>query len=314
MSTNPVAVAPGSAPASAPAPRGVPLWLTPLIGVAAGFVGLLPWLATGMRLPLQNLWGAATDSSAMPVVLLPFSQYYLMMLFALIATGSVAAGVAARALRPRLPRGGFWLVAGGVLLVQVLAIVQTTLVVRGGLQERTESTLYLAVLVAICILSVLIGFGLLVLIALAPRAGALIGLTIGAIAVGSWLSAWLHPFVITGGDVVMTLSWLLQWVPAILVGVAIAWTGLGSVGKAVAAMASLVILWIAPALITGVSAAAGTRVLAKYPSEMIAYAAEVFRMALFMPELALRPIVTAIVVAALGFAARALIRRTRTAT
>lgn len=123
----------------------------------------------------------------------------------------------------------------------------------------------------------------------------------------------MHPLLITSSDVVLTVAGLLQWVPAIVVGVAIAWTGLGSVGKVASAVASLVILWIAPALITGVSAAAGTRVLAKYPAEMVAYAGEVFRMALFLPELALRPIVTAIVVAAVGFAVRAVLRRTRRA-
>lgn len=108
----------------------------------------------------------------MPLVMLPFSQYYLTTLFALIATGSVAAGVAARALRPRLPRGGFWLLVGGVLLVQAIAIVQTAVTVERGLQERSESTLYLAALVAVCVLSVLIGFGALALIAPSHRAPA----------------------------------------------------------------------------------------------------------------------------------------------
>ena len=149
------------------------------IGAAAAIVGLLPWLATGMRLPLQNLWAAATLPEAMPIVLLPFSQYWLSNLFGLIATGSVVAGIVARALRPRLSRAGFALLFAGVLLVQIAATVQSAVVVRNGLQDRTESTLYLAVLVA-RVHPVDPGrWTRAGLIARAPRAGALIGLTIG---------------------------------------------------------------------------------------------------------------------------------------
>ena len=309
MSTNPVATAPDSAPAPIASTR-LPVWLGSVIGVAAAVIGLLPWLATGMRLPLQNLWNA-TDPDAMPMVLLPFSQYYLTTLFGLIVTGSVAAGVAARALRARMPRGGLLLVVCGALTIQIIAVVQTTFVVQAGLQEGWESTLYVVAIVAVCVLSVLLGAGVLVLVAGAPRAGALIGLTIGAIAVGDWLSAWLRPFQITAGEAVYTLSAVLQWVPAILVGVAIAWTGLRSVGRVIAALASLALLWIAPALITGVSAAAGTRVLARHPAEMLDYAWGVFGMALFVPEIALRPIATAVVVAAAGLGVSWLIRRAR---
>ena len=31
--------------------------LSALVGVVSALVGLLPWLVTGMRLPMQNLWG-----------------------------------------------------------------------------------------------------------------------------------------------------------------------------------------------------------------------------------------------------------------
>lgn len=299
MSTSPVTSVSDADPQ--PARRHpVPVWIGSLVGVAAALVGLLPWLATGMRLPLQNLWAGEADIAAMPVVMLPFSQYSLTLLFGLIVTGSVVAGIAARALRPRLPRGGYLLVTCGVVVIQGIAIAQTASTVAPNLQERTESTLYLTALLVVCVLSVLIGLGALALIARAPRAGALIGLTIGALAFGSWLSGWLRPFQITGGEIVMTLGSALQWIPGILVGVAIAWAGIGSVGRVVAAIASLAMLWIVPAAMTGVSSAAGTRVLAKYPAEMIAYAVEVFRMALFLPELALRPVIAAMVVAAVG--------------
>lgn len=303
MSTNPVTITPDAAPQPA-APPPAPVWIGSLVGVVAAFVGLLPWLATGMRLPLQNLWAGEVDVSGMPMVMLPFSQYSLTLLFGLIVTGSALAGIVARALRPRLPRGGYLLLVCGVLAIQVISTAQTAATVAPRLQERTESTLYLTALVAVCVLSVLIGLGALALVARAPRAGALIGLTIGALAIGPWLMGWLRPFQVTDGQLVMNLGSAMQWAPGILVGVAIAWAGIGSVGRVVATITSLAMLWIIPAAMTGVSSAAGTRVLANHPGEMISYALEVFRMALFIPELALRPVIVAVVVAAVGLGVR----------
>jgi hypothetical protein len=55
---------------------------------------------------------------------------------------------------------------------------------------------------------------------------------------------------------------------------------------------------------TGISSAGGSRVLASDPLAMIEYAVQVFASALVIPELALRPVVAAIVVAALGLLVR----------
>lgn len=313
MSTSPVTIAPDAESEPMP-PRPVPVWIGALVGVAAAFVGLLPWLATGMRLPLQNLWAGEADVAAMPVVMLPFSQYSLTLLFGLIVTGSVVAGIVARGLRPRLPRGGYLLVVCGALVIQAIAITQTAVAVAPNLQERTESTLYVTALVGVCVLSALIGLAALALVARAPRAGALIGLTVGALAIGPWLTGWLQPFQVTGGDVVVYLASAIHWTPGILVGAAIAWAGIGSVGRVAAAIGSLTMLWIVPAAMTGVSSAAGTRVLAKYPGEMMAYALEVFSMALFIPEVALRPVIAAVVVAAVGLGVTWLLARRRAQT
>lgn len=288
--------------------NAIPLWGAAVLGAAAALVGLLPWLATGMRLPLQNLWDAPTPPGAMPIALLPFSQYSLSHLFGLIALGSAVAGVIARAVGPRLPRGGFGLLFGGTIIVQAAATVQSAVVVRSGLQDRMESTLYLAALIAVCILSILLGALALVLIARAPRAGALIGLTIGAIAASQWISAALSPFATAGADWAYWIAGLIQWVAPVLVGIAIAWAGVDTPGRIVSALASLVLVWVAPALITAVWNAAGSRVLAHDPPAMIEYALQVLQMALFMPELALRPILATVVVAVVGLALRWLLR------
>jgi len=287
------------------APSLLSVWLFVLLGVAAAVVGLLPWLATGMRLSLQNLWAFETMPEAMPLALLPFSQYALTSIVGLIVTGSAIAGLLARALRRRMPRRGFAGLLVGVLGVQLIAVAQTALVVQSGLQRRFESTVYLLALIALALFSIAVGVLLLWLIARAPRAGALIGFAFGAIAVGFWASTLLAPFLGVGTvDVGWLLDWL-RWVPAVLIGAAIAWCGVGTVGRVVAAIASLVVLWLAPALATAVSSAVGTRVLATRPAEMLDYGVGVFSAASTIPELVLPPIIVAIVVAGLGLALHA---------
>jgi hypothetical protein len=78
-----------------------------------------------------------------------------------------------------------------------------------------------------------------------------------------------------------------------------------------AAIVALAMLWIGPALITAVSYAAGSRVLARHPEEMIEAAVDVFRSASTTPEVVVPPLVVAVVVAALGLVGRLVVRRGR---
>ena len=144
-----------------------------------------------------------------------------------------------------------------------------------------------------------------------PRAGALLGLTIGAIAAGPWVSGFFQPLLLAGTDGLYAVVGLLQWVTPVLVGVAIAWTGLNTVGRVLAALVGLALLWIAPAAMTAISNAAGSRALARDVLDVIDGAVAVFRTALFIPEIALRPIIAAIVVAVVGLIVRWAVRRVR---
>jgi hypothetical protein len=203
-----------------------------------------------------------------------------------------------------------------VLGVQALAIVQPAIVVRDGLQERSASTLYLGGLVAVCVVSFLVGLVALLLIARAPRAGALLGMTVGAVAASSWVAGFLGPLIAAGPATLVGAADLLPWVTPVLVGVAIAWAGVNTVGRVLAVLASLAVVWIAPAAMTGISNAAGSRALANDILDMLDYAVSVFRTALFTPEIALRPIVAAIVVAVVGLLVRWVwgrVRRARSA-
>jgi hypothetical protein len=280
-------------------------WALLPLGVAAAAIALAPWWLTGARLPLQNLWAETATAAQMPVVLLPFSQYTVVQVFAYLVVGSALAGIAGRALRVR--GWGLTLLLAGILLVQVTATVQTALVVRDGLQDRLESTLYLAGLVVGTSLSVLVGMTVTILIARAPRAGALLGLAVAAIATGAWLGAVLSRGL--GDDAFAAVMPLLPWIAPILTGAAIAWAGLNTVGRVLAALVSVALVWIAPALVTGIANALGTRVLLRSPGDLADYGLGVFRMALLTPELALRPVVATLVVAAIGLVIRAVLRR-----
>jgi len=92
--------------------------------------------------------------------------------------------------------------------------------------------------------------------------------------------------------------------PAVLVGVAIAWCGIGTVGRVIAAIGSLLVLWVGPTLVTAVSAAAGSRVLLPYPAEMLDYGLGVFRQAIAMPDLWAMNVAIAVVVAIVGLVGR----------
>ena len=294
------------------APRLLPVWLCLVVGAGTATAGLLPWLVTGLRLPLQNLWAAQTRPEQMPLVLLPFSQYAIILLIGVLVPGGVAAGLLARAVRAHLSRWGAAAVLAGALAVQVLALVQTTRVVRAGLQDRSESLLYLAVLVCVATLSVVVGVLAGILVAGAPPAAAVVGLSVGALALGPWLRGLLVPFgTVDVAPATIALVSALRWVPPVLVGAAVAWSGLRTVGRVAAAVVGLLLVWLVPALTTAISSSAGSRVLAHRPTEMARYAAEVLVAAATTPALVLPPLVVTVLVAGAGILGRGLRARRR---
>ena len=258
-----------------------------------------------MRLPLQNLWGTATLPADMPLTLLPFSQYFIFFIAALIVIGSTVAGIAGRWVAARHPGSALVALLGGVLIVQAIATAQTAIVVGAGLSDRAASTFYLVALTYGTVAAILLGLGMLALIARAPRAGALIAFSIAAIAFSSWLSGLLllKAFAVTS-PITSVLRAVIEFAPAVIIGVAIAWCGVNSVGRVIAAIAVLATLWVGPTLVTAVSAAVGSRVLAPYPAEMLDYGVGVFRMAIGMPELWLNAVLVAVVVAVVGLLVR----------
>jgi hypothetical protein len=289
------------------------VWLYVLMGVGAAVAGLLPWIITGMRLPLQNLWAdeGAGLAEPMPFVLLPFSQYFVTLLIGVIAVGSALGGLVARLTKRHRPRFGTAAVAVGVLLVQLIAVIQTASVVEDGLRETSATELYFYGLTGGAVASIVVGMLVLGLIAAAPAAGALVGTSLAAVALGPWLSGLILPHTLqpVPPEFLTFLQSTSLWIPAIVVGLTIAWCGLKSAGRIVAALFSLLVLWIGPVTFTAVTSSIGSRGLARYPAEMLEYGLQVFQAALLEPGVSLRYVALATVVAALGLAARAL--RTR---
>jgi hypothetical protein len=278
------------------------------VGIAAALLGLLPWILTGMRLPLQNLWATGTAPEAMPIAFLPLSQYATTVIPGLLVTGAAAAGLAARALRPRLPRRGAMVVALAVLLVDAIAGVQSSIVVADGLERSNAAAFYLTALVIVILVSIAMALVVLLLVARAPVPGATIALSVAALAAGMWLDALIAPAGTVPTQTTMLLLGIARWVPAVLVGLAIGWCGVRSAGRIAAVVVSLVALWIGPAAITAVSAAAGARILLRYPAEMLDYGMGVLTMAATLPELVLPPLIVAVVVGALLMVVRHVVR------
>ncbi len=288
--------------------RPAPTWTAFLAGAVTGVVGLAPWLIGGGRLPLQNLGEGGIPAQA-PVVLLPFSQYMVTSIFALLVVAGALAGVAARAL---VSRGGgrgpaLW-VGGGLLVAQVFAAVQTVAVVGKGLRGGRDSAVYLAGIgggVAACLL---VNAGVFVLVALAPRAGALVGLSIGAIGAGLWLPiAFVDPVGHTSAPM-----WLLRvftYVMPILVGSAIVWAGVRTVGRVASALVGLALVWLAPPLTTAVWNALGSRVLARDLAGMLEYGQGIFRQYATEVALVRAPVAVALAVAVVGLVGREVLGR-----
>ena len=282
-----------------------------LAGMASAIAGLVPWLITGMRLPVQNLWAGTVFPGQMPIALLPFSQYALTLIVALILVGSAIAGVVGRSSRAQHPRFAVVSLVVSVAVVQVAALVQTTLTVLHGLRDTLASSLYLAALVIGTSVSITVGLVLLVLIARAPAAGVVVALSIAAIALESCLNALVLPFGVASTEPNFVLLAAIRLVPALVVGLAVAWAGIRSIGRVIAAIIGLLVLWIAPAAVTAVSSAAGSRVLAAHPAEMLDYGSQVFVSALGVAGDPLSLLVPAIVVMVLGLGVRGAMGRWR---
>jgi iron complex transport system permease protein len=276
MTTPDSATAPGTTP-DRPADRTIAgargALLALAVGIAAAVLGLLPWILAGLRLPLQNLWREEITSAADTAGLLA----------AVILVGGGIAGAAARALRTRLPRHGSWLVVAGLLLVHLVALVQTSVVTADGLGmddvsaagNRTgagisEAQVYLVAFVVGTAATVLLAAVVAALVARAPAGLAVAAAAVPVVLLREWLGGLLSPG--DGGllsDTAYAILPVISWVPPVVLGVAIALTGLRSVGRVIGSVVAVLLLWLGTAVVIGVTYALGNRSLLRYPLELV---------------------------------------------
>ncbi len=224
-----------------------------------------------------------TSAADMPIALLPFDQYTAGLLAAVILVGGGLAGAAARVLRTRLPRHGSWLVVAGLLAAQVVSLVQTSAVTADGLGmddvsgagDRTgarisEAQVYLVAFVGGTAAMILLAAVVAALLACAPAGLAVVAAAFPVVLLGEWLGGLVSPGP-TGvlGDAAYAILPVISWVPPVVLGIAVALTGLRSVGRVIGSVIAVLLLWLGTAIVVGVTYALGNRVLLSYPLELL---------------------------------------------
>ncbi|GAA4672131.1 hypothetical protein [Frondihabitans cladoniiphilus] len=257
-----------------------------LLGVACALVGMLPPLAHGGRLTLQNLWATPTTSEAqMPIVFLPFSQYQLDLVAGTILIGSALAGIATRIAASRVVHADSRARLAtliGLLVAQLAAFVQTAIAVGRGLGHPAgvvrlvdDSLVYLVAVSVWIVLLIALGAVVFRLLARPGGSGAVVAVALASVTLGPWIVGFVRPVgsFSTPGFGVFVAAWL----PGIAVGAAIGAAGLRSWHRIVGAVVALVVLWAGTAALSGIVAAAGSRALLRLPDELAQMVGLVFR-------------------------------------
>ncbi len=279
------------------------------IGVGGGILGLLPWFVGGGILPLQNLWATETMPEDMPFVLLPLSQYSAVLLFVLVLIGGVFAGIAVHVLARRRAVAA-WPASVGVLLVHLIAAVQSFAVLGGGLElggGDSRTTVYFGGLLGGTIAAVLlaqVGFWMTSRRSVGIAA---FGVALAAVPFGTWFTRW---FVAVTGEAFASavLSDVGRWLPAAVVGGALIWCGVRPLRRLVVWVVSLLMLWVLPALFGALQYGLGMRVLDGDIPEMMRASVQVFPMMLTVGWL---PVIVALVIAVVGTVVRMSVARDR---
>jgi hypothetical protein len=270
-----------------------------LVGAVAGVLGLAPWLITGTRLPLQNLWATLEGPDRMPLVLLPLSQYSLVTIVVLLVVGGAAAGITLRIWNPTRYRTTVKYAAAALCAVQLAAVIQSFTVLHARLMEGTAATIYFLGLLLGTILS--LAASITVLLLLASRSRTTFALAIGVLAVP--LATWAVEWFIGLASPIDFPSWLpiiSRWPPAILVGCTLVWFGLRSARDAAVWITNLALLWLVPALFTTINVVFGTRVTLGNPGEMLRLGQQVLTTTLGAEGGAAPVVLLALIVAILG--------------
>lgn len=253
------------------------------IGVVSGALGLAPWLATGARLPLQNLWETSVLPADMPLSLLPISQYFATRIVAVLVVGGGIAGLAVRLVRSTLAVPS-WTAAAGVGLVHGIALVQGFTVVAYGLGITRGSAdlrglLYFGGMLGGTLAAALLAQAAFWHVSRRAVGAASLGLSLSAVPFASWVVDGIAMATGPAGLPADVLP-VARWLPSILVGIVLGWCGVRPPRRLAVWVVALAALWITPAMITALTYALGMRVLDGDLREMGEAAAQIFPLAL----------------------------------
>src|SRR6478735_5975684 len=194
-------------------------------GVLAAFIGLLPWIATGMRLPLQNLWDSELLPESMPRALIPLSNYFVVSTSAMLVVGAALGGLAVvlARMRGRAMRAGY--VLAGVLGLQLGALAHAAWALRSGLESSSRASLYVGAIVGAAALTIVIGILILLGIARGHAAPTTLAVSASSVALASWLTALVAAIVPVSAQLPLVVWRFVEWLPLVITGIAIGWCG-----------------------------------------------------------------------------------------
>ncbi|WIB65089.1 hypothetical protein [Curtobacterium sp. MCBD17_040] len=256
------------------------------VGAGSAAVGLLPWIITGMRLPLQNLWASdVTSPHQMPIALLPFSQYDVALMASMLVGGGALAGVLFRAVRVPRTIGTVLAALIGVFALDLVAVVESAVVTGVGLRRPTgyvatfvtPEQVYLFGLVVIALSATVVALVACSLVVAVPAPGPVIGIALAAATLTDWADALVvRPTTAppTWSADLLSVSHLL---PGLAVGVAVGSFWQRPFGRQiVGAVVAFGLAWIGPTSIAALTGALGSRALLTVPSEFADFAVLLF--------------------------------------
>ncbi|MEJ1922530.1 hypothetical protein KHB019_001801 [Microbacterium sp. KHB019] len=264
------------------------------------------WVGGGI-LPLQNLWHEQTLPDDMPFSLLPLSQYYAINIFVMLLLGGVVAGLVVRvAGQRRTPAAAL-----GVLFVHLIVTLQAFAVLGAGLglwdgTAGGREVLYFGGMLGGVVAGILLaqlGLWLTSRRSVGPVA---LGIVLAAVPFANWIGTAITAFTTYMGYP-QFIADVLRWLPAVIVGVTLAWCGVRPIGRLGVWVVGLLSVWIVPALFTAIMYALGSRVFDGDLGMMAEAGTQVFPQAV---AVLWQPAVVALVIGVIGVVVRMLVTRT----
>lgn len=274
-----------------------------LVGAVTWWVvGALPFLLTGLRLPPQNLWHTSQPPETMPLVALPFNQYFIAFLVAITVIGGVAAALTGMA-SPSDERGPAVRAAlGGGALAAVVSLSQTGIVVWSGLERSGRATVYFGAIVAVIVLGSVLGLVVGHAVVRGRPGTRAVAIAFVSVLLNWWLGMILLVQRSIGSELWQAVDNAIPWVTAVVAGIGLAFCPPRSRRAAGAWVMALVVLWVGPALIAALGYVAGSRAMLAHtpPREWLEAGWDVFRAALVPGNRAIWPFVLTILLGLLG--------------